>query len=325
MLQPTLVTLFSGGGLFDVGAKQAGYKPIYGIELVSEFADAYGKNLGSHIECANVFSSDFDCLQHRYVEHLHASPVCKNVSGANAYKGETPNDLLAIESTLRAISVAKPNTITIENVPAYTKTGSFGALVIGLSRLGYRYVFNTMNTADFGVPQARKRLILVASKISEPSLPMPTHAPTRSDRFMKWVSWYEEIQDLIPNLKPTKLASWQKDRLGDVPRQPCLIPKDGAPTRNKLNPRPMEQPCLTLRALGGDGHWQQFILAMPTGDAGWGYYTLSTRALARLQTLPDNYILPYQNRIACQIIGNGVPCAFSRAIMQHIYNGFVFS
>lgn len=325
MLQPTLASLFSGGGLFDVGAEQAGYKPIYAIEIVDAFADVYAKNLGNHIERASVFDSDFGALEHRYLEHLHASPVCKNVSGANAYKGEKPTDLLAIEATLKAIAVAKPNTVSIENVPAYTKTQSFHNLVLGLSNLGYRYVFDALNTADFGVPQTRKRLILVASKISEPSLPMPTHAPIQCDRFMKWVSWYDVISDLVPTLEVTKLASWQRDRLGDIPRQPCLIPKDGAPTRNKLNPRPMDQPCLTLRALGGDGHWQQFILAMPAGQTGWDYYTISTRALARLQTLPDSYVLPYQNSIACQIIGNGVPCAFSRAIMKHIYNGFVFN
>lgn len=325
MLQPTLASLFSGGGLFDVGAEQAGYKAVYGIEIVSAFASTYAKNLGNHIQCESVFDTDFAELEHRYIEHLHASPVCKNVSGANAYKGERPTDIEAIESTLRAIAVAKPNTITIENVPRYAKTQSFHNLVSGLSRRGYRYVFDTLNTADFGVPQSRKRLILVASRISEPSLPMPTHAPMASDRFMKWVTWYEAISDLIPTLEPTKLASWQQDRLRDVPRQPCLIPKDGAPTRNKLNPRPQDQPCLTLRALGGDGHWQQFILAIPAANSGWVYYTLSTRALARLQTVPDSYVLPYQNSIACQIIGNGIPCTFSRAIMQHVYNGFVYS
>ena len=351
----TVATLFSGGGGFDVGAVAAGLTPVFAIDNCPKASAAYRVNFGNHIVVGDICVQDFAEVT---ADHLHASPVCKNFSTAKTGAAESEFDLGCAAAVCRAIEQIKPKTFSLENVRGYKNSDSFLMIVTTLKSLGYNPAFRVLNSADYGVPQARKRLILLGKLGDRPRFPETTHQkPTvQQGLFPKpeWVSWYDAIADLIPTLKETRLAPWQQLRVDrerllscgeivlvdgakcgfrdmsclecDKPcftilansftgfsQSPkvCLIEKVGArsdrPLREILNDRPVP----TLKALGQDGHWEQWIISN-------GIKILQTdmRCLARWQSFPGWYELPTARPVACSIIGNSVPPLLAQRILE---------
>ena len=197
----TTASLFTGGGLFDMGAIAAGYAPIWGIEWDDKIA-AVARSNGLNVSTADVTKVDFSLLERP--DHLHASPPCPNFSIAKANAEETEFDKAMAEAVCRAVETLKPDTFTLENVVGYRKSESFKRITATLTSLGYFWDAANLNSADFGVPQTRRRLFIRASRIGL-LRPYPAAKP--------WVGWYSAIEDLIDTLPETEFAPWQIARL----------------------------------------------------------------------------------------------------------------
>jgi DNA (cytosine-5)-methyltransferase 1 len=178
---PTFASLFSGGGGADLGAKAAGYTPVWAVEHDAAIAGVYRASLGDHIIVADVCAVDYAALP--AVDWLHASPVCTRYSVANSQRGESDLDIEAAQATARAIETLTPRCVTIENVPQYAASDALRLITTALDRLGYWWHAATLNSADYGVPQTRRRLIVRASLGL--LRPMP--------QAQRWVGWYEAI------------------------------------------------------------------------------------------------------------------------------------
>lgn len=196
----TTASIFTGGGLFDLGAIAAGYEPIWGIEKVGKIATVARLN-DLPVTTADVTQVDFSA--YRRPNHLHASPPCPNFSVAKTGAVETELDIEMALSICRALAALKPDTFTLENVVGYRHSKSFRLIMKALSDLGYWYDAQNLNSADFGVPQTRIRLIVRASRNLLCGYPEP----------VKWKGWYAAIEDLIPSLPDTEFAPWQIARL----------------------------------------------------------------------------------------------------------------
>jgi DNA (cytosine-5)-methyltransferase 1 len=118
------------------------------------------------------------------------------------------NDLV-----LRFLEIAaalNPKIIVVENVPQMLRHGHNGVLgglaesvTTLLHEMGYDVAVDTLNAADYGVPQLRERVFFLASRIGRASLPMPTHADAGSSDFLfsrrfPWVTVSDAIRDLPP-------------------------------------------------------------------------------------------------------------------------------
>lgn len=155
----TIATLFTGFGGVEVGAIQAGLRPIWGIEYNPKIAAVANKNLGNHVIVADVCRVDPATLEKPDV--LHASPVCKNASVAS--KGEeAEEDRETARAVVRFIDTLRPQVFTLENVYPYRHFQSFKIITGCLSKNGYMWDYENVNAADYGVPQTRRRLILRA-------------------------------------------------------------------------------------------------------------------------------------------------------------------
>lgn len=218
----TFATLFSGGELAGVGLQAAGLKHLWGIEYDSDIAGAAEMNGFSSI-VVDVREVDYASLEAPY--WLHASPVCKNASVAKSDGKEEAEDIETAQAVVRAIKVLNPIIVSIENVWGYRNFDAFKLILRGLVEQGYKADYWHLNAADYGVPQTRKRLILIARKDRYPQKPRATHhdpsgveegqlslfAPSTQP----WVGWYEAIEDLIDTLPESEFAPWQLERLPD--------------------------------------------------------------------------------------------------------------
>jgi len=288
MTERTIATLFSGFEGFGVGAHAAGYTHLWGVEFNPKLAAVAERN-GFHTLVDDVRAVDYASLPRP--DHLHASPVCKNASVAKTDGAESPEDLETAQAVCRAIEALRPDSFSLENVRGYSKFTAFNAIVATLRRLGYGVAYAVLNSADYGVPQTRERLILRAVAGQErPVLPTPTHA--RADKIapwldtrLPWVGWLAAIADLVDALPESRFADWQLKRL----------------------PREIRE---SLMLSAGDAAHQHNL-----ASAG-RVVKLSPRCLARLQSFPDSYALPERAALACEGIGNAVPCLLAQRIME---------
>jgi len=369
--------MFSGIEGFGVGARAAGYTHLWGVEFNPKLAAVAEAN-GFRTLVNDVRAADYASLPRP--DHLHASPVCKNASVAKTDGAESPEDLETAQAVCRALKALRPHSFTLENVRGYSEFAAFGAIVATLRRLGYGVTYAVLNSADYGVPQTRERLILRAVAGQErPVLPTPTHA--RADKIapwldarLPWVGWLKAIADLVDALPDSAFAPWQLKRLpreireslavratdshtevlhraSDEPPFTVLgvsrgIPRawvvdcqdsraasgrtvspDAAPmftlsasmeprrparaflisNANTMDDRSGDQPAMTTTLQAGG----QIRAALPGRVV-----KLSPRCLARLQSFPDSYALPERAALACEGIGNAVPCLLAQRIME---------
>ena len=216
MSRPTAITLFSGGGFAALGLQQAGYQVVGAVEYDTAIAACYAANVGP------VEVQDLSVAPARYfarwagIDLLQASPPCPNFSRAKTGGYETVLDYRLAGTVCRAVRVIRPRTFLLENVRGYVHSASYARIVATVQALGYTIHAAILNSADYGVPQTRERLILRAVRTGPVPALLPTHRK-RGDWFSApWVGWYAAIEDLIDTLPPAVFAPWQVARLPDL-------------------------------------------------------------------------------------------------------------
>jgi DNA (cytosine-5)-methyltransferase 1 len=211
----TFASLFSGFGGADVAAIAAGCKEIWGVEYDNKIADVARLN-GLNVITADILDCDPNDFERPDI--LHASPPCPNFSNAKTGGEETPHDIALADKVAEFITVLLPDFFTLENVFGYRNSQSWEIIARALLFHGYQFSYWHVCTADFGVPQTRRRMIVIARRDGiRPMLPPATHAENPEaglfGTLKRWVGWYEAIEDLIPGLPESKFAKWQLDRL----------------------------------------------------------------------------------------------------------------
>lgn len=194
-------TLFSGGG--GVEARLTDIIDFrHAVEYDAQIAAVYAQNIGAHVQVARV--EDVDYSLWGALDYLHASPVCKEYSAAKTGGAEGEGDIQSALAVVRCLEATQPRVFTLENVGAYQHGKAYRLICQALDRGGYMWHAEVLNSADFGVPQTRRRLILRAVRGALlPTLPPP----------VRWVGWYAAIEDLIPALPESQFAPWQLARL----------------------------------------------------------------------------------------------------------------
>lgn len=233
--EKTFFSLFSGGELAGVGAHAAGYRHIGGVEIDPRIAEVAKMN-GFDVTVADVLDvkpSEFD-----RPTLFHASPVCTRASQANPNAKEAEIDIATARKTAEFITAWTPQFVTIENVIAYRHFESFAIILRALSAAGYMYSVEHLNAADFGVPQTRRRLFVRAVLGGfVPYLPAP----------VKWVGWYEAIEDLLDTLPESEFAPWQIARLPDL-NQSMLVGQHKTPSTGLVQHSKEKEPSFTITA-----------------------------------------------------------------------------
>ena len=218
MIAPTATILFAGGGGVEAGFRAAGIDCRQRVEFDEHIAAVNELNFGPGVICAPVQSVDLSRLSP--TDGLHASPPCQGASVARSKKLAAREDDGAGIVILDYVDALRPRWVTLENVPPYENRPVFTAILHGLTTRGYDVQWGIVNSADYGVPQTRRRLILRAVRKGERLLPLvPTHCQGgQADGLfgpglLPWNGWYNAIHDLIPTLPNSAFADWQLKRL----------------------------------------------------------------------------------------------------------------
>lgn len=160
-LSPLVLDLFAGCGGLALGFEAAGFKTI-GYELRSVFAETYEKNLQGKCNVTRIGES----TSFPDAPVLIAGPPCQPFS--NGGKREADRDERdGFPAVIAAVDEKRPRLALIENVPgilAGPRLSYFEQTVTELMALGYVVDYETLNAADFGVPQNRRRVFVVAHR-----------------------------------------------------------------------------------------------------------------------------------------------------------------
>ena len=162
----TFVDGFCGAGGASAGAQQAGLEVVRAFDIAEKPVDSFRKNFGETL--AFLESVDKYCQRRGlpYVDVSHYSPCCQPYSPAHTRigKNDEANEAasLCIETLLE---VDKPRVTTFENTfGLYTHHPDLMYPILGqYTAKGYSIRFRVLNMADWGLPQPRRRLVLIAS------------------------------------------------------------------------------------------------------------------------------------------------------------------
>lgn len=224
-----------------------------------------------------------------------------------------------------------PDVITMENVPSVAKHAVFHDFVDTLKRLGYQVWYDVVDSSRYGVPQARRRMVLLASKHGEIKFIPPTHVKPKT------------VREVIGRLRPLQAGeSAPRDKLhiaatlSDKNLQRIKVSKPGGTWRDW--PKHLVAEChrgesgRTYPSVYGRMEWDKPAPTMTTQCYGFGNgrfghpeqdRAISLREAAILQSFPRGYaFIPEGGEVNFtvlgRLIGNAVPVDLGRAIARSI-------
>jgi DNA (cytosine-5)-methyltransferase 1 len=202
------VDLFCGIGGLSYGLQNAGIKVKVGIDLDKTCKYTYEANCNAKFIPANIKdikSSDVNIyFDDNDVKLLVGCAPCQPFS-TYTYKKDKQKDerwQLLYEFS-RLITEVKPDIVSMENVPSllnFKKAPVFYEFVDSLKKNGYNVFYKIVYAPDYGIPQKRKRLVLLASRLGDISLISPTHS----------VENYKTVKDAIGHLEIIKSGETSK-------------------------------------------------------------------------------------------------------------------
>lgn len=327
-----VVDLFSGAGGMTYGFREAGFVPVLAVEKEEDFAATYRENFGSHVIASDICDIvdrggiNIDC------DVVIGGPPCQGFSNLTGNRQNDPRRsmwrffMFVVESTNCKVFV-------VENVQNLVKSPEGYGIIEKGKELGYEMTWGVMNMAKFGVPQNRKRAIIIGSKIGIIPLPEPTGQSTT----------VREAFDGIP-LVPTYKELLAQPATGPdlhIARNPTLtslkryelIPPGGNRFDLQRLARHLTPKCWIRKTKGGTDLFGRLEWDIPARctircefykpEKGRFLHPSENRPIthweaARLQTFPDPFKwIGKKIRIAIQI-GNAVPPRFSEILGKHI-------
>ncbi|MDF5717376.1 MAG: DNA (cytosine-5-)-methyltransferase [Rhizonema sp. NSF051] len=316
MQQHFCLSYFAGIGGFSLGAKAVNYATL-GVEWIPELSEIYDKNVGdivvADIAKLNPCSLDIPTLSDRHRNNTklvwQISPPCQEFSVANTKRDITSIRANILEACYSHVEVLQADVIILENVRGYRSAKVYKDFCDVLRILDYQVTDSIINAADFGVPQSRDRLIMLAVKNGES---MPKLTPTLSQN--NWIGWHEAVKDLLDTLHESQLTANQQK----VAKTNSIVQRVGY-YNGKPNVREASKPCWTIRAhLADDGKGNgrnKFIDCILENSE---VRSLSVQALARLQSFPDDFQWTGVNSLDVRGIGNSVPPLLAQKICEAI-------
>lgn len=200
------IDMFCGIGGLTYGIQQANINVLAGLDNDASCEYSYEKNNQATFINADISNYDFSDLANLYsdesIKVLVGCAPCQPFSSHTfkAKNKEKDTRWNLIDYFIEAIKIINPHIISMENVRGIIKTDVFRKFLASLSDLGYQVNYQVVYCPDYGIPQNRSRLVLMASKLGEIKIPEKTHSKK------EYVTLADTIQHL-PAIKSGETSS----------------------------------------------------------------------------------------------------------------------
>ncbi|WAP70037.1 DNA cytosine methyltransferase [Jiella pelagia] len=339
------ISLFTGAGGLDLGFEAAGFDTRVAVEIDELCVETLRENRSWPVIARDVGQVTTEELLKMadlavgQADVLIGGPPCQPFSKSGFWATGEARRLddpraTTIDHYLRILEEARPRAFLLENVEGLGFKGKDEGLARIRSAVAdinarhgtlYKPEIAVLNAADYGVPQLRRRLIVVAARDGTPfRFPEPTHfepdAEHSSDNQSRWMTVWDALHDLAepsdPALAPK--GKWA-GLLPSIPEGQNYLHHtergNGEPLfgwRRRywsfLLKLAKHQPAWTLQAQPGPA----------TGPFHWSSRRLSMREMARLQTFPDDFVVLGSVTDAQKQLGNAVPSLLGEVLARAI-------
>jgi DNA (cytosine-5)-methyltransferase 1 len=341
----TAVDVFSGGGGLTVGLKRAGFTVVSAVEVEKNAFTTYKAN---HPD-VHAFKQDVRTIRgsslHKLsptgkIDLLAGCPPCQGFSSLTVTRKTLDPRNELIREMGRLVEEVQPRAVMMENVPGLAVKGKalFDEFLGTLRDLGYVVRWGVLQVANFGVPQNRRRLVLLAGRRFVVELPEATHARIPKNGLKPW----RTLRDVITGMPTPVTLAEAKER--GTPAQfdwhvvrnltkanQLRLENTRAGVSRKYLPTELRPDCHKGRDEGyhnvyGRMSWDKVPVTITGGcttlsKGRFGHpeenRTISVREAALIQTFPRDYLFdtPYMD-YACDIIGNALPCDFAEVVAR---------
>lgn len=343
------IDLFAGGGGLTYGLKQAGFAVTAAVENDPHACATLAAN---HPEVAIYQRNIQDISGHELrvdattkdIDLLVGCPPCQGFTSLTAkYRRTDPRNNL-IHEMARLVKEIQPRAIMMENVPGLAQRGKalLDRFCADIKVLGYLPEMAVLQVADYGVPQYRRRLVLLAGRGFAIPMPAATHDREGQQGRSQWRTVRKTLQRMttVPltlhearKRGGASQANWHVVRTLSI--QNRLRLQHARPGGNWSDiPEALRPPCHQGKYRGFPNVYGRMAWDAPAPTITGGCTTLSkgrfghpeedrtisVREAALLQTFPLNYQFdtPFMDH-ACNIIGNALPCVFAEVVARQCH------
>ncbi len=335
-MKPKALDLFSGCGGLSLGLKQAGFAVIAALDSDPLAIETYRQN---HRR-TRIIKGDISKVSARKLmrelglekgelDLLAGCPPCqgfstlRNKNGSRRIRQPINNNLLF--QFLRFVRAFRPKTIMMENVPGLAKNQRIWKFRGTLKRLGYFRSHQVLNAVNYGVPQRRRRMVLIASRIGPIKWAPKTSRMKTVEHAIGTLPHPSRARDPLHN-HPAKRTK----KVMAIIRQ---IPQNGG-SREDL-PKGRQLQCHRnfngYKDIYGRMSWSEPSPTITGGcvnpSKGRFLHPTQNRAItlreaALLQGFPRGYRFSLEKGVypAAQMIGNAFPPLFAQKQAEQIYN-----
>ncbi|WP_413943012.1 DNA cytosine methyltransferase [Bdellovibrio sp. HCB-162] len=323
----TSIDLFSGCGGLTLGLKKAGFNVLAAVEIDDLAAETYRVNHKStkllHQDIRTIDPAVLRKelrLRRGELGLIAGCPPCQGFSTLRTRKKNVSvrddrNNLMF--NFLDFVSEFLPKTVMMENVPGLAKGKRLAKFISELNGMGYQVRYDVLDVAKFGVPQRRKRFILLASRVGNLIFADPASKKVVVSDVLKGIEKPEKSKDPAHN--------HGEKRSPKVQKIVSLIPLDGG-SRSAL-PKKLLMDCHKrtngFNDVYGRMKWNDVAPTITGGcvepSKGRFLHPMENRAItireaALIQTFPKNYFFSMKRGKtgAALMVGNALPPEFIR-------------
>lgn len=329
---------FSGCGGTSQGFQDAGLNPVFALDFDQDASNTYKHNFKDvHVKTIDIRHFPTKRLL-PLISQLGDAPTlfcgcapCQPFTKQNTDKPQHDKRVNLLTSFGRFVHAYLPHYIFIENVPGFQGVNVDSPLLkfcTLIEKLGYIHRVKIIEAQDYGVPQCRRRLVLIASRVAPLEFPAPTHGPDAGVNYSTVRDWIAGLPPLsageshpdVPNHRAASLAPINQLRIRSTPPE----------QDRRAWPKELQLNCHRNHSghtdVYGRMKWDAPASGLTTkcislSNGRYGHpeqhRAISVREAACLQTFPRHFEFFGSLQSQARQIGNAVPAKLAEVFGRH--------